>query len=126
MNDVSPTPSPADKNKIHVNDLQSLTPPVLDPDDWDAVSASLREQGYAVVKVMHEETATERFNEFWDWLEALGSGIDRRDPKTWDKRENWPDSIFGMLSTYGIGQADFVWKCRTNPAVMFVFSKIWN
>ncbi|KAJ3048211.1 hypothetical protein HK097_010771 [Rhizophlyctis rosea] len=111
---------------IHWRKLKSLTPPILSPDDTEGLKKSLAENGYAVVKVMEEETATQRFHEFWDWLEGLGSGIDRTKPETWDKKENWPDSIFGMLNSYGIGQADFVWKCRTEPNVLKAFATIWN
>ncbi|KAJ3028679.1 hypothetical protein HDV00_010099 [Rhizophlyctis rosea] len=111
---------------IHWQKLKSLTPPSLAPDDVEGLRTSLAEKGYAVMKVMDEETATQRFHEFWDWLERLGSGIDRTRPETWDKKQNWPDSIFGMLNSYGIGQADFVWKCRTEPNILQAFATIWN
>ncbi|KAJ3296626.1 hypothetical protein HK104_001396 [Borealophlyctis nickersoniae] len=111
---------------IAVTDLKSLYPTPLLPTDHEAILASLAENGFTVVNVMGPNTAELRYNEFWDWLEALGSGISRDHPRTWDAQKNWPHHVHGIIKSYGIGQADFIWKCRTEPAIRQVFAKIWN
>ncbi len=61
----------------------------------------------------------------WDWLESLGTGLDRNDPSTWTA-EKWPQNSRGIISCYNIGHAPFLWKLRQNPRVLETFCKLWK
>ena len=53
-------------------------------------AAFVREHGYAVVSgcATAADCAT-IMEETWDWIEGLGTGVDRRDPTTWGD-DRWP------------------------------------
>jgi hypothetical protein len=54
---------------------------------------------------------------FWEWLEALGSGIKRDDPGTWAD-QNWPGSgSVGFFVSYGGCHTKASWFIRTHPKV---------
>ncbi|RUS15426.1 hypothetical protein BC937DRAFT_92462 [Endogone sp. FLAS-F59071] len=110
-------------------DLDTLpvldNPTILDPTLGDEIRAHLIEHGYALVKAMEPSEARAIYSEFWDWLEALGTGIKRDAPSTWDSETAWPDQVHGIVQSYGIGQAAFMWKCRTAPGVMRAFREVW-
>ncbi|KAJ3034440.1 hypothetical protein HDV00_005019 [Rhizophlyctis rosea] len=112
-------------HSIHLSQLASITLEPFDVTDTTGILNSLASAGFAVVRVMSPETAAQRYSEFWDWLENLGSGIDRNDPSTWTA-ERWPDQIKGIIKSYGIGQAEFVWRCRIEEGVRRVFAGVWG
>merc|ERR1712096_171019 len=62
---------------------------------------------------------------YWDWLESLGSGLDRKDPSTWTNR-NWPGSALGFTTTHGGGHTDASWFIRAHPRVNQAFATIWG
>ena len=47
----------------------------------------------------------------WDWLESLGTGIDRNDPATW-RAPTWPASFRGIINSLGVSHQPFVWRVR--------------
>lgn len=84
-------------------------------------------EGYTVVKnVLSEQEVLNAREYFWDWLEDLGSGIDRHNIETWSD-ENWPGNIYtGFIGNHGISQSKFVWYLRAHPKVKDAFAKIWT
>lgn len=112
-----------------IADLDTLSvlanPTILDPTLGDEIREHLVEHGYALVKAMEPDEARAIYSEFWDWLEALGTGIKRDAPSTWDSETSWPDQVHGIVKSYGIGQAAFMWKCRTAPGVLKAFREVW-
>lgn len=76
--------------------------------------------------VLQKEEVERAKDYFWEWLEALGSGIKRDDPATWVD-DNWPGSgSIGFFVSYGGCHTHASWYLRTRPKVKAVFSKIWN
>ena len=60
-----------------------------------------------------------RANElFFDYVESLGSGVDRNDVNTWGD-DRWPPAAgdAGILPWFGIGQSPFLWYVRTRKSV---------
>ena len=47
----------------------------------------------------------------WDWLEGLGTGIQRSDPDTWTQ-DRWPPTYRGILNSLEIAHQSFVWRVR--------------
>ena len=100
----------------HVNspdDIPNVYPPIFDPSQRNEIQNYLSTEGYVAVQVTTEAEARARYAEFWTFLESLGSGISRNNPATWDRSSSWPQQDHGILFGYGVGQADFVWKTRT-------------
>lgn len=63
---------------------------------------SLLKEGVAIVRVCSAAEADELRKQFWDDLEALGTGIDRNDPSTWTN-SNWPQTTHGLLQNQSFG-----------------------
>lgn len=86
----------------------------------------LNNNGYVVVSnVMNDKDCNDNISRIWDWLEGLGSGIDRNNPNTW-KNDRWPQNIHGIIQHYKVGQSQFVWDIRCNKNIINIFEKIWN
>lgn len=87
----------------------------------------LQVEGYTVVKnVLTEQEVNSSREHFWDWLEDLGSGIDRHNLESWSD-ENWPGNVYtGYIGNHGISQSKFVWSLRAHPKVKDAFAKIWT
>lgn len=89
--------------------------------------AQLRDRGFAVVEgVLDAAAAAAYVGEFWDWLEALGTGLRRADPATWAARDAWPFASRGIIEYPCVAQAPFVWRLRAEPAVVKVFERLWG
>src|SRR4051812_40883536 len=87
------------------------------PDDARA-DAHLAELGYAVVRAVADEAEVARALELlWSHLEALGTGIDRRSPETWDDARWIGDPTTGILPDCGVPQSELLWYCRALPPV---------
>jgi hypothetical protein len=67
-----------------------------------AAVARLFARGYAVVDVCSPERAAELESEVWTDLEALGTGIDRNDPSTWNN-DRWPQQTHSLLQNQQVG-----------------------
>src|SRR5260221_7261 len=70
----------------------------------------LTEHGYVVIAAALNARETARALELtWDYLEGLGTGIDRSDVDTWDD-ERWPTAVHGgILPGHGIGHSAAQW-----------------
>ena len=90
-------------------------------------SRYLDEFGYVVIKnALTAEEAKKTIDLLWDYLEELGTGIDRTNPKTWGD-DRWPTCAHGaILPSYGIGHSEAQWFVRGVPNVKKAFAKIWE
>eukprot|EP01118_Nematostelium_gracile_P010113 TRINITY_DN3459_c0_g1_i1.p1 TRINITY_DN3459_c0_g1~~TRINITY_DN3459_c0_g1_i1.p1 ORF type:complete len:343 (-),score=77.07 TRINITY_DN3459_c0_g1_i1:85-1113(-) len=105
-----------------------LKPPLFNlQSDVKEVNEYLQENGYiAFENVIDEEEISVAKSKFWDFLEGLGTGINRNQKETW-RNENWPNSFaYGLISEYGMGQSKVSWYLRSNPKVRKIFSSIWG
>ena len=80
-------------------------------------------QGWTVVPgVLSKEEVQTCLDLTWDWLESLGSGIERSDPASWTDN-NWPGEFrSGITVQCGSNQQPSLWYLR----VQEVFSSIWS
>ena len=103
-----------------------IYPPRLEPNSKQAKDY-LNNNGYVVIKsVLSEIEANEALNLTWDYLENLGTGIDRNNPDTWID-EKWPTVVHGGILTYhGIGQSKAQWYIRNKNRVKESFVNIWD
>ena len=86
----------------------------------------LDNEGYAVVpNVLSPQQCDHVIDKAWEWMEALGTGIERGDPSTWTD-DRWPQNFNGIIQRYRIGHAPFVWQARSNENVTRVFEEIWG
>ncbi len=100
--------------------------PRFAPGDPDAL-AHLDQQGFVVfagaLSPAESETAMELL---WDYLEELGTGIDRTDAATWDD-DRWPTAVHGaILPSYGIGHSRAQWYIRDSARVKQCFAQVWH
>ena len=72
----------------------------LDPEHY--ATKWLHKRGVAIVRVCSEEDAAVLREALWDDLEALGTGIDRNNPKTWSNK-NWAQTTHGLLQNQNFG-----------------------
>eukprot|EP01118_Nematostelium_gracile_P005867 TRINITY_DN186_c0_g1_i2.p1 TRINITY_DN186_c0_g1~~TRINITY_DN186_c0_g1_i2.p1 ORF type:complete len:384 (-),score=76.41 TRINITY_DN186_c0_g1_i2:27-1028(-) len=113
------------KKQVEVSFLQ---PPLFNlQSDYTEVMSFLEENGFIVFeKVLDAEEISLTKSKFWDFLEGLGSGIDRKRKDTW-VNANWPNSFNnGIISEHGIGQSKLSWYLRKHPNVRKIFSNIWG
>ena len=62
----------------------------------------------------------------WDWLESLGSGLERSDPTTWTD-DNWPGEFkSGITVQCGSNQQPSLWYLRGHQGVQQVFATLWS
>ena len=93
----------------------------------EAALAYLQQHGYVVyASTLSPGECEQALSLLWEYLEALGTGINRHDARTWGE-VHWPHSVGGgILPWYGIGQSDALWFVRTRPAVRQAFEAIWR
>tara|TARA_B100001113_G_scaffold351117_1_gene349541 strand:+ start:1553 stop:2548 length:996 start_codon:yes stop_codon:yes gene_type:complete len=87
----------------------------------------LEEEGYVVIKnALSSEEAEKTLTLLWDYLEGLGTGIDRQDVLTWGD-DRWPTCAHGgIMPSYGIGHSEAQWYLRGIPNVKKAFAKVWD
>ena len=62
----------------------------------------------------------------WDYLEQLGTGIDRNEITTWGD-DRWPIvTSGGIVPSLGIGHCAAQWFTRSVPSVKSAFAAIWE
>ena len=78
----------------------------------------LEEHGYVVIaNALTADEADHALSLMWDYLEELGTGIDRSDPETWDD-DRWPTAVHGgILPSHGIGHSAAQWYIRDRAPV---------
>ncbi len=106
--------------------IQYQSVPRFDIDAPDALEY-LEEFGFVVyANALAETEATHALALLWDYLEELGTGIDRNDISTWDD-DRWPTSVHGaILPSYGIGHTAAQWYIRDIPKVKQAFANVWD
>ena len=74
----------------------------LDP----KMSDYMDENGFALVaNALNREETDTAIGLIWDYLEELGTGINRNDVETWDD-DRWPTAVHGgILPSHGIGHS---------------------
>ncbi|MEM7077880.1 MAG: phytanoyl-CoA dioxygenase family protein [Pseudomonadota bacterium] len=89
--------------------------------------AHLEEQGFVVyANALSHDQAEQALSLLWDYLEGLGTGIDRDDVATWDD-DRWPTAVHGgILPSYGIGHSAAQWFIRDVQAVQDCFAAVWE
>lgn len=92
-----------------------------------AATEYLEEQGYVIfANALTSAEAGEAVALLWDYLEELGTGIDRTDIDTWGD-DRWPTAVHGgILPSYGIGHSAAQWFIRDVPSVKQCFSQVWD
>jgi hypothetical protein len=91
----------------------------------------LHEHGTVVIKGALSPKQVEKARGlYWDKIESLKipaakRGLDRNDISTWGN-ENWPSSVSGLTTCWGVTQSEAAWYIRTNPKVVEAFSHIWD
>jgi hypothetical protein len=135
MSITHPDPSSDDRHRSAA-DVEPVGPGLIEPTyvhvprhaPGSAESvAYLDEHGYAVIAgALTPEQCAKALDLTWDYLEGLGTGIDRSDWTTWDD-DRWPTAVHGgILPGHGIGHSAAQWFIRGVPAVRQVFAAVWD
>lgn len=84
----------------------------------------LHRYGYQIIDtpVLTQAECEARIGELWDWLESLQSGITREDPN----QGVWPNNIHGIVNQPSAAHTLPVWKIRSHPNVVALFSRLWK
>ena len=109
-----------------------MNPPrfdVNDPAQRAGFLAYLDEHGYAVsANVAETADLPELRSLMWDFLETFPpySGVSREDPDSWGTQAWLPHPDTGIITEFGFGQSEFIWKLRLLPRVKQTFAAIWE
>ncbi|HEX2590691.1 MAG TPA: phytanoyl-CoA dioxygenase family protein [Rhizomicrobium sp.] len=89
--------------------------------------AYLDEHGYVVIaNVLSANESRQALGLTWDYLEQLGTGVDRNDVTTWHD-DRWPTAVHGgILPGHGIGHSAAQWFIRSAPNLKKSFAAIWD
>ncbi len=111
-------PGPLAPSYIHV--------PRFAPGASDGI-AYLHEHGYVVIaNVLDAAESKQALALTWDYLEQLGTGVNRNDVSTWDD-DRWPTAVHGgILPGHGIGHSAAQWFIRSSPALKKAFAAVWD
>ena len=92
-----------------------------------AAMEHLEEQGFVVfAHALSVDEADRALGMLWDYLEELGTGIDRNDVDTWGD-DRWPTAVHGaILPSFGIGHSAAQWFIRDIPNVRKCFAQVWE
>ena len=106
--------------------IQYQSVPRFELGDVDAM-AHLDEQGFVVfTNALSAQEAKQAMSLMWDYLEELGTGIDRTEVSTWDD-DRWPTAVHGaILPSYGVGHSAAQWYIRGIPKVGHAFAEVWD
>ena len=87
----------------------------------------LDEEGFVVFANVLDSIQTDKaLSLMWDYLEELGTGIDRNDKDTWSDKY-WPTAVHGgILPSYGVGHSKMQWYIRDVDEVKTCFASIWD
>lgn len=87
----------------------------------------LESEGYVVIAgALSAAQAARALDLTWDYLEQLGTGIDRSDIATWGD-DRWPVTTFGgIIPGLGIGHSAAQWYVRSIESVKTAFASIWD
>ncbi|MFK8024089.1 MAG: phytanoyl-CoA dioxygenase family protein [Ilumatobacter sp.] len=87
----------------------------------------LESEGYVVIaNALSSDEADRALELTWEYLENLGTGVDRRDITTWGD-DRWPVNVHGgIIPSQGIGHSAAQWYIRSVPAVKQAFASVWD
>lgn len=87
----------------------------------------LEREGFVVIRAALDEAQTATALDLtWQFLEDLGTGIDRADASTWGD-DRWPVSVHGgIIPSQGIGHCAAQWFIRSVPNVKATFAAVWD
>lgn len=87
----------------------------------------LETEGFVVIKnALSPTEAKHALDLTWDYLENLGTGIDRNDIGTWGD-DRWPIvTSGGIVPSLGIGHSEAQWFTRSRPSIKSAFAAIWK
>ncbi|MEP4485519.1 MAG: phytanoyl-CoA dioxygenase family protein [Halioglobus sp.] len=87
----------------------------------------LESEGFVVIANALSSVESEKALELtWDYLERLGTGIDRNDMATWGD-DRWPIvTSGGIVPALGIGHCEAQWFTRSVPSIKQAFAAIWG
>jgi hypothetical protein len=108
--------------EISYRTLKSIDSPIRSVENGASIIKDLQIKGYSVVRVMPDEHAQKLLGEFREWLCGLDPNLSLDDPS----EKSWPDNILGIIKSYGIGQARFMWEARLNLNINRLFSLLWG
>lgn len=102
--------------------------------DITLVRARLERFGVAIVPgVLTGPECDAMVSGVWSFLEHISSAwqnmsvpITRDNPLSWRGLSNLYPMHSMLLQHWGIGHSEFMWAIRQNPAVLNIFSTIWN
>jgi len=92
------------------------------------LKAFLREYGWVVIKNIATTTEAETIiQQQWDFIEHLGTGVNRNKTETWYQGGFWPGNISSgqVLAPY-VGQSAPAWTARQLLKVKAVFALLWG
>lgn len=118
-------PPPSQEEELASLDTSPSPRFTLEDPSW---LAFLAEEGYAVVAAAATPEEVARGEELlWAFLEEQ-TRWRRGFPETWSdlEYEKVGSVRNGLMNAGGVGQSDFLWHCRTLPAVKKAFAKIWG
>jgi len=99
--------------------------------DKEHVKETLSMYGVAIVtNVLTEKECNSMIDGIWDYFEKKTSHwekpISRNEKETW-KKLSLLHPIYSMLHHYGdVGHAPFAWEIRQKPAILDIFSTLWE
>ena len=128
--------SSTDSHTTNPNDVEPEAPGIIEPiythvERFPAGSVEsidyLEENGFVVIaNVLNQQECDTALDLTWDYLEQLGTGVDRTDWKTWDD-DKWPTVVHGgILPGHGIGHSEAQWFIRGVPKVKEAFASVWE
>ncbi len=87
----------------------------------------LASEGFVVIaNALSPSEAGHALDLTWDYLEQLGTGIDRTQLGTWGD-DRWPIvTAGGIIPSLGIGHSAAQWFTRSVPSVKTAFASIWD
>lgn len=116
------SPNLVEAQKVYPEVLKLPTDSSTETEYHHLFKKRMQTDGFCVVQVLEEAEVTALHNGFWAYLEKLGTGIDRKDPTTWDPLSSWPDQVHGIIKSFGVGHTEFMWRGRTNTKIL----KAWE
>lgn len=101
--------------------------------DWsdtrqmELAMGALERDGYVVFSGAATPTDISRMTgKFWDYMEALSPGVERKDASTWTNAR-WPGIMsVAILKYYGIGNSNIMWDARTLPAIRAIYERAYS
>lgn len=87
----------------------------------------LKSEGFVVIaNALSETDVSQALDLTWDYLEELGTGVDRTNVDTWGN-DRWPINVHGgIVPSQGIGQSAAQWFIRSAPEVKKAFAAVWD